>query len=620
MTYDAAFEADVVNYVPGEIAVVASAGPRYTPRQLHDALRAGINRLLGEFLRQGRELAAPVAVADAILRQALLDDLQVPLIRKRFQSSLVGNSAGLVDLLRSISRLSAGSVPWVLFPRKDQLTAVVFFQIDADVTITPTPGDVPGDQAWQEKRDRLIAEVRELVILINHQLRDADVGPDLRVLAAMPHWLTTASAASAGGHGCGSPGGLPRPIPPSKAPSYLSRLFEFRNEQVRAFDTQAQAVTERHARGETSAPNGVVVAVLDTSPTRGDVEAAQSAHSTEADSNWLLPLVASRVAIDGALSLPPASFAHLVYRPNWHGPEMDRGEASRDASFAMADHGLFVAGLIYHLSPASEIHLIRVLDEFGVGDLHAIATALTQLPDHLLTGGDQRLVVNLSLGAEVPLAQRFLPRWFPGLARTQRLPESNALQAYVSSFRDLIHSGLKEAITWLFEHGVLIVAAVGNDYYVAPVGRKDPRYPAAYDCVLGVAALASNDSLADYTNAGDEPEPTVRNGVATFGGNTKLPGGPGSGPPLTDAPPNAVKGIFTAAELPLNGGPNESGWVEWAGTSFATPIISAIAANLWAASLASGSRVGPPEIIRAINGLREPDRSSPVPVIVAQVP
>ena len=618
--YEKTYEDDVVNYIPGEICVVASAGPRYTPKQLHRAIRTTINRRLNDFLSQGLALREPMHLEDATLRQAMTDDLQFPLVRERYGSQQSGAAHRPVELLLPLNRLPPGSVPWVVLPRSDRTTAMAVFQIAADITINPDVNSGLGAEEWREKRRRLLAEVRELVILINQQLRDVGANQDLQIVAATPNWLTTASAASAGGSGCGSPAGLPRPIPPAKVPGYLSRLFEFRNERLRQFERRAQAVTEGHVRGEPSQPTGVVVAVLDTSPTASNVGAALSSPSIEAAHNWLLPLVATHVAIDEALSEPASSFDHLVYRPNWQGPERDHAAHPHDGSFAMADHGLFVAGVLYHLAPAAEIHLIRVLDEFGVGDLRAIMHVLKQLPSDLLTSNEQRLVVNLSLGADVPLDERFLPRWFPNLARTQRLGASDSLTAFVASFRDLIHTGLRETISWLSERGVLVVAAVGNDYHIPPVGRKEPRYPAAYDSVLGVAAVKSDDSPADYTNAGDETLPLVLNGIATFGGNTLLDGGPGNGPPITDLPPNAVKGIFSADHLPLNGGRNETGWVEWAGTSFATPIISAIAANLWADDLEQGGNLGPQNIIQEIYNLREPGRTGPVPLIYARVP
>jgi subtilisin family serine protease len=98
-----------------------------------------------------------------------------------------------------------------------------------------------------------------------------------------------------------------------------------------------------------------------------------------------------------------------------------------------------------------------------------------------------------------------------------------------------------------------------------------------------VAAVDRNGEPARFSNRGDM---WVRgNGVATLGGDADPPK---DGEPAhieVDDKSRAVDGIagiFSSEQLPYGGGTNETGWVYWAGTSFATPIISAIAANVWA--------------------------------------
>jgi subtilisin family serine protease len=166
----------------------------------------------------------------------------------------------------------------------------------------------------------------------------------------------------------------------------------------------------------------------------------------------------------------------------------------------------------------------------------------------------------------------------------------------------------------------LIVASAGNDYYVLPEGRKLPRRPAAYDNVLGVAALkypsGGQPRASDYSNEADEaaastgpatPSPaatpratvgTVSNGVAVWGGNaSRKPGQQGL--PTSDfqaSPVDAVRGVFTRNPLPLNSGPNELGWGYWTGTSFAAPVVSALAAVHWS----QNPNAGPADVIRAI--------------------
>jgi subtilisin family serine protease len=93
--------------------------------------------------------------------------------------------------------------------------------------------------------------------------------------------------------------------------------------------------------------------------------------------------------------------------------------------------------------------------------------------------------------------------------------------------------------------------------------------PARFDTVLGVAATTSDPRQpARYSNVGDEQE--LGDHVATFGGNS------------SDAlePEDGVIGIYSG-EFPDHR-PNETGWAFWSGTSFATAIVSGIAANFWA--------------------------------------
>ena len=80
---------------------------------------------------------------------------------------------------------------------------------------------------------------------------------------------------------------------------------------------------------------------------------------------------------------------------------------------------------------------------------------------------------------------------------------------------------------------------------------------------------------------------TLENGLGVYGGEAR-PLAPGE-PPRIPLPPtraggplvaDAVRGLYSAAELAA--GKNETGWALWAGTSFAAPVITGLAADLWA--------------------------------------
>jgi subtilisin family serine protease len=147
-----------------------------------------------------------------------------------------------------------------------------------------------------------------------------------------------------------------------------------------------------------------------------------------------------------------------------------------------------------------------------------------------------------------------------------------ANRAEVGRTVDMLEVGLKALGTYLSLNNCLVIAAAGNDSRI-PVetnkARMEPRLPARFDTVLGVAATTSNPRQpARYSNVGDEGE--LGDHVATFGGNS------------SDAlePEDGVIGIYSG-EFP-DGRPNETGWAFWSGTSFATGIMSGIAANFWA--------------------------------------
>jgi subtilisin family serine protease len=130
---------------------------------------------------------------------------------------------------------------------------------------------------------------------------------------------------------------------------------------------------------------------------------------------------------------------------------------------------------------------------------------------------------------------------------------------------------------------VLVVAAAGNAAF-DPATRPEPLFPAAYDTVFGVASVTRGDQPSMYSNRGDVR--VFGNGVAVFGGQgvaaseDELPAIPDPG---RDGWRDAVAGIFSAETIPLaptTAAANETGWVWWSGTSFATPIVTAIAADL----------------------------------------
>ncbi len=135
-------------------------------------------------------------------------------------------------------------------------------------------------------------------------------------------------------------------------------------------------------------------------------------------------------------------------------PTDDQGHGTHVAGIAAAvtNNALGVAGVSW----GARIMPLKVLNSDGAGPNTAIAQAVIWAVDH---GAH---IINMSLGGESPSAT------------------------------------LESAIKYAYEHNVLVVAAAGNSYE----SGNPTFYPAAYDHVLGVAAVDDEDRHASYSNAG----------------------------------------------------------------------------------------------------------------------
>jgi hypothetical protein len=248
----------------------------------------------------------------------------------------------------------------------------------------------------------------------------------------------------------------------------------------------------------------------------------------------------------------------------------------------MADHGLFIAGLIHDLAPDSPLELQPVLAEDGTGDFELLLRVLVDLVNG--KAPTDPLIINLSLGF-LPHPVRLPAMWY-GLDRPNDpgfVSELGAMpgqgsgrsatpdRAGVAQSLDMLEVGLRLMAEYLQANNCLVVAAAGNDSRTSvELGqpRLSPRLPARFETTLGVAATAADPSTpAPYSNIGDELE--LGDHVATFGGGANA----------DFLPSDGVIGLFSG-DFP-SGRPNETGWARWSGTSFATGIAAAAAARLW---------------------------------------
>lgn len=385
----------------------------------------------------------------------------------------------------------------------------------------------------------------------------------LELVALTPCWL---SVAGQQGHVGAGPGVPPEPRPDLSSdwrPSY-------------AFEGPAAALTD--ASGE-----GVVVAILDSRPERAEVLAA--AEAFQPPHAFLMELL-DRVHFGGLELGDPgmAAVEHLV--AGWEAGDPE-GLAQ---GYAMPDHGLFVAGMLLGAAPGAEIHLLRVLNEQGVGDLQSLCALLGQTRARSNAAG-RRLIVNLSLVAAIPTEADLEREYRPlrSVAKAQAAGSENA--GSVPPMRAFLGGSLMDAVAALVQGGALVVASAGNDAKPGAL-RPEPRMPARDDRVLAVGAAGRGGQAAGFSNAADAL--VMGNGVVAFGGDARWLAAGARVDPL-DAP----VGLFSRPTVPITGAAVPTGWVSWAGTSFAAPLVTALAARIWS----SQPTLTAPEVLAAVRGM-----------------
>jgi subtilisin family serine protease len=258
----------------------------------------------------------------------------------------------------------------------------------------------------------------------------------------------------------------------------------------------------------------------------------------------------------------------------------------------MADHGLFIAGEIASIAPESKLHLYKVFTSYGSASTLTIAQGLlrilTDLTDKTI---ETPLIVNCSFGLAAPTSEQYAPD-FPEELQDPDFPvelrHSDILGHMQTSLRTLFDELTNQP-------GVIVVAAAGDDTKEPP--RSPARFPAAYKRVIGVGALPKGFLLengkykaASYSNLADNSDDPEDTGFMTLGGEPRQGRGI-LGIYASDIPDYHPKSgeIHQRGDLPkdpkeptrdrLGYTPNQKGSAEWAGTSFAAPIITGLLAN-----------------------------------------
>lgn len=593
-------------HVPDEICVVVDGKLNDDG---YDAIQTSLNKALIALIDTFPSGTRPPEGDRAAGQQDL-----TPLEKIRLALAQDLEPAGFREYLRE-----RGEGPLISKPRAERQTSELAGEKPTTLAfykIAPPAGSKAIDLATSER-------TRELVNVLNFRilsrLRMAPEGsPPL--VAITPHWLVGAMGEPSG---CPSPGAVPVPLDETRDGKWSFEFTKISDPRLNELIIEGRA--GRLLEGQKSAK--VVVAVLDTCPASADIATAANQYTH----NQLLRDVfnhsgssdSAEIVIDTpGISLPQSDFNDIDdYGLNWM--LNPAGEAVPPhtglGDHSMKDHGLFITGIIRDIVPHAQIHLIRVLGGFGVSTLARVAPVLQQLGQRILAGHDgdptdRRLVVSLSLGASLPPGEQALRIMLPTVFK-ELLPQlatspdiESALTALGwdegQDYLNTLRASTRAILDWIRKHPqVLVVAAAGNDNdHFKPIPspalhrpkRPEPRWPAHDDAVLGVGALNLADQPTNYSNRGDVLQ--LGNGVAIWGGEAKPTNKSDLGvievesAILAGQEVDAIRGIYSEALVPIldkdgnvQQASNSSGWVYWAGTSFATPIIAGLAAAMWIA-------------------------------------
>ncbi len=258
------------------------------------------------------------------------------------------------------------------------------------------------------------------------------------------------------------------------------------------------------------------------------------------------------------------------------------------ATSSKSQHGLFAGGLVYATWRHANIHLARVLDNNGHGDLYTLLMAMVAWREQLFAAGEPG-VFNLSLGLDANTVN-FSPEeqalWNDLLSQSaaagaissnyQPLPVDDPAVVAQPPLSQIPEVALETTVRLVTSAGIVIVAAAGND-----AGLE--QYPAVYEAVLGVAATGG------ATDAGGQ----VTRACYSSDGDVAAPGGDawvkGSSDTSTDTgacvataaaectTPDCANGVMSV--VTLNDPTAPYGLAFWNGTSFAAPLVSGLVAQ-----------------------------------------
>lgn len=449
-------------------------------------------------------------------------------------------------------------------------TVIAFFHIDSYKTFHPVQDLMPHDRARTFGGDG--TPEQQVVNIINNSLEQLRLHGHIPVVAATPNWLGGTTCYT---HGCSY---TSLPVQDSAGTHWSYKLPELS-------DT-LQACTGK----------GVNVFVLDTMPRHEQiVQAAEAA----GDRNWLLQQILKQYK-QGHIRMIYQQMPKLLREDAEDQIGTGRDIYRRTTSTLMEDHGLFVTGILHDIAPDARIEYVRMLNDFGAGDIHMFIHELEKIHHRMLPAyGDKKagdlhnqpVVINMSMVFMLHRDQA--PELWYEREETMCVHDFGEVMFTVERLRNPLHLVIQSMAAL----GAVMVGSTGNDSNAPDVPyRIESRYPAAFPEVIAVGSVDKNGFAAPYSNYPFIPP--YHNGIVTYGGGlptpeppTPPPFRPNSYPQITikDKEIDAPRGIYTSPtyhalsnDNPQTSyhAPNKDAWAYWPGTSFAVPVISAVAARL----------------------------------------
>ena len=397
--------------------------------------------------------------------------------------------------------------------------------------------------------------IPEIVRTFNENLKELNKGEPIQITIAAPTWLTGGTGGTGGG-GQGCPLTPPIPVTDSCSNWHIDLPDLFPDDL------------------KTRTGDGVTAFILDSFPERGAI--TRAAHDAGSD-NVLLQEVDGTATFDYSFMSGVQDVQEIGATS---GTFVGKDVYGRHYPIELADHGLFIAGIVHDVAPDTKIECIRVLDDLCVGDVQVIANALWSIYYRkALRTGDlykKPVVVNLSL-----------------VIPTDEEANSKGVSTAFSGSTN-VWSSVQQPLLSLSNLGVISVASAGNeaDLRDMPGGnRPNALYPAKFGNapynMEGVIPVGAVDGKGQATSYSCYPGPR---GIAVYGGEVPsvTPKVPPSSNPSVDIT-DALRGIYSSSDYPplsidppaqYYAAPDARAWAYWVGTSFATPIISGLAARI----------------------------------------